>query len=1090
MLLETDVRLGQQTAIMKVIFVSDNFQEAEILQHELIKHAPPIHIDISASVQDVLGLMNTPGGDCDIVLLDTSVSAVDAVNLATTIRSGKRSIGIAALVDAAEKERPTDLLKAGLDRYILKRSGYVAQMGDALQQAKDRRCAEPVHRARRVRLFFAGDETEVKRHLSNMPNVLLEPIPLAPDGTLQLPDTGSSPGDLIIIDVEATGAQTLKAVIDINLRAPDIPAIILTNPGDEDTAIQVMKAGAMDCIAKTEKFFARLLPAIERGIRLCEQAREKASLKSREDRLRQIVETMPAGVTMIDPDGTFIAINRAGLSLMGAARIEQIAGKNLLHLVPVEERERIRAFLKTVSGWNNASVRLDWKGLDGSIPGIEICAVPMPGESVGPATVLATLFHPVGSQSAGEIQKRCNDLDCALRESEARFKDLQDKHNLQQSRLESVLGQAESHRLAAEAQQATLQEALSKEKYQLEQNDIRNNDIAQWALVKQELEQKLQRSEEQRLALNDSLKESEDHRSQLAIECDAERFQWDSSRHELEQKYQDVEEQRAALQTALQESESRLAQLSKTQEAELSQHELARKEVELKYQTAEKQRAAFQDALHDAEVNLAQLIEKNSAEPSRYGFSKKKSEQKYQAAEKQRLALQNELHEAEASLAQLTGKYNSELAQWNLDRAELEQRLQTAEKEHAAALQSAVRETESRAERISEQNQSKVLPLGKTQVEAEQLRSDGQRLSSESADFCNRYQRLSRFTSAGIILAQRNGLVLECNDIAARMFGYAGVEDALAQTGKNPFRIYAFEGALGARLQQDGKIENIEWTSLSRNGRLIRIQECATLVAAPAGGSPLVERILIDISKYHKLGEEIRQAQKIESTRDLAAATVKSFKDLYTSLAHCGELLIAKPDDGDAVRRIAEALLKEANRGVKNARQFLSIAQKADRTPALLNLNEILSNKDMLLHTIVGEDIDLQIALAPHIGLVTADRNEIVQLIRTLLENSRETLPMGGTVTIETSNVEIDSPISGPLAGLRLGLYVKMSFRINGWAIQPEESNASIRAIVERMGGCLESIHDPNLGNIHKIYFPRIEAFAGQINLLSKTARA
>jgi PAS domain S-box-containing protein len=1074
---------------MKVIFVSDNFQEVEILQRELVKHIPPIHVDISASVQDALGLINAPSSAYDIVLLDTSVSAADAVNLATTIRNGKRSIRMAALVEAAEKERPTDLLKAGLDRYILKRSGYAAQLGEALQQAKDRH-AEPVHRARRVRLFFAGDEREAKRHLLNMPNVLLERISIAPDGTLQLPDTGSSPGDLIIIDVEATGAQTLKAVIDINLRAPDIPAIILTNPGDEDTAIQVMKAGAMDCIAKTEKFFARLLPAIERGIRLREQAREKASLKSREDRLRQIVENMPAGVTVIAPDGIVLSINRAGLNLMGATRIEQIAGKNLVHLVPSEERERVLAFLKTVGEWNDASVRLGWKGLDGSIPGIELRAVPMRGEDAGPATALAALFHPAGSQSAGEIQKRCDDLDSALRESEARFKDLQNKSNLQQSRLESSLRQGESGRLAAEEQQAALQEALDKAKYQLEQNDIQDGDIAQWDLVKQDLEQKLQSSDEQRLALRDSLKESEDYCAQLTIKHNTERSQWDSSRHELEQKYQDVEGQRAALQTVLQESESRLAQLVKTQKAELSKYELACKELELKYQTAEKQRAASQDALHDAEVKLAQLIEKQGAELSQHGFSKKKSEQKHQAAEKQRIALQSALHETEASLAQLTEKYSSELAQWNLDRAELEQQFQTAEKEHATALQSTVRETESRPGEISEQNQANVLQLEKIQAEAERLRADCQRLSSESTDFCNRYQRLSRFTSAGIILAQRNGLVLECNDIAARMFGYAGAADALAQTGKNPFRLYAFEGALGARLQQDGKIENIEWTSLSRNGRLIRIQECATLVAAPAGGSPLVERILTDVSKNHKLSEELRRAHRVESTSDLAAATVKSFKDLYASLAHCGELLIAKPDDGNAVRRIAAALLNEANRGVKNARQFLSIAQKADRAPTLLNFNEILSNKDMLLHSIVGENIDLQIALSPIIGLVAADRNEIVQLIQTLLENSRETLPMGGTVTIDTSNVEIDRPISGPLAGLRLGLYVKMVFRINGWGIQPEKNNASIRAIIERMGGYLESTNDPNLGNIHKIYFPRIETFAGSIDLLSKTAGA
>jgi hypothetical protein len=114
----------------------------------------------------------------------------------------------------------------------------------------------------------------------------------------------------------------------------------------------------------------------------------------------------------------------------------------------------------------------------------------------------------------------------------------------------------------------------------------------------------------------------------------------------------------------------------------------------------------------------------------------------------------------------------------------------------------------------------------------------------------------------------------------------------------------------------------------------------------------------------------------------------------------------------------------------------------------------------------------------------------MVQLIGSILTNSRETLPLGGAVSIETSNVEIDRAASGLPAGLRPGIYVRMGFSADGCALQAERRTASIRAIVERMGGCMETSQDPKLGNIHTVFFPRVEACPGQTDVLSNTAGA
>jgi PAS domain S-box-containing protein len=1167
---------------------------------------------------------------------------VEAVGLVGAIRGAKKPIGIVAMVGAAEKQPPKDLFKAGVDSFVLKRPGYAAFLGEALQQARERHPAESAHR-RQVRLLYAGDMENAKRQLSSLPYVIVEPLPLSPDGLLHLPDAGALPKDLILVDSSHTGAQTLKAIKEAKRQAPDIPIIVLTDPGDEDGAIQAMQSGAADCIAKTKNYSPRLVAAVERELGRQELAREKVSLKSRQERLRLIVETMPVGVTVIALDGTFLAINRAGLKLMGVSQLEQVIGKNLIHLLPQEERDQTLAFLTSVCGGASRSTRITWKGLDGTITGIELRAVPMRREGIGTAVALAAMYPPSGQSGQGideKIQKKFEDLEKSLTDSEARVRDLQDKHNLQQSKLEAELEQAESRRLAAEEQQGKLKSAAEEAAARLKQAqeeqlaeranweqsrqslkeqcariedvaeslrsaqasliETHNAEQAQWSLLRQELEQnqqaaekklgqlsetlrsersqwelarqewekkyqaaekqrstlqaalhevesrvarlteehgtqrsqrvlaqreleqKYQATEEQRAALQEALKKAEFRITQMAEEQNAERSQrdlaqreseqklqaaeqqradlqaalgeaqsrlaqltekhgadlsqLDLAQRESEQKLQAAEQQRAVLQAALSEAESRLAQLTEKHGADFSQLDLARQELDQKYQAAEQQRAALQAALGEAESRLAQLIEKHSTELSQRDFAQKKAEQKFQAAEKQRIALQNASHDAESSLAQLTEKHSAERAQWDLARTELE---------------NAVREAESRLARISEQNQAKAMQLEKMQQEMEQLKADSGRFVTESTDFRLRYQRLSQYASAGVVLAERDGRVLECNDAAARMFGYAGAAEALSQSGQIPFRLYAFEGALDARLQQEGKLENIEWASLGCDGRLVRIQENATLVEDPVRGHPVVERILIDNSKIYTLSEEIRHVRRMETAGDLAAATVKSLKELCTSLAHSGELLMETPNDSSAVRRVAEALLNDANRGAKHARQFLSVAQKSDRTPALLNVNDILANNNVLLHSLTGGDIDLQTVLSPRIGLVSADRNEMVQLIGNLLSNSREALPLGGTVTIETLNIEIDSTASsGHPANLKPGIYVRMAFSADGCVVQPDRRTASIRMIVERMGGNMETTNDPKLGNINRVYLPRVEAYPGQAELSSNVAGA
>jgi hypothetical protein len=215
----------------------------------------------------------------------------------------------------------------------------------------------------------------------------------------------------------------------------------------------------------------------------------------------------------------------------------------------------------------------------------------------------------------------------------------------------------------------------------------------------------------------------------------------------------------------------------------------------------------------------------------------------------------------------------------------------------------------------------------------------------------------------------------------------------------------------------------------------------------------------------------------LESTTDLAMATIKSLQELYASLVSRGELLAGSTEDANAIRGIAEGLQSDAKRGIKHARQFFAAIQKSDRMPETLNLSEVLTDNDALLRNLLGEDIELQTDLAPRLGLVFSNRQDMVQLISTLMASSREALPLGGTVVIATSNLEIEPSLSSCTPNMQPGIYVALMITADGCSVYPERRIGSIQTLVERMGGLIETANNTQAGNVSKIYLPRVERF-------------
>ena len=85
-----------------------------------------------------------------------------------------------------------------------------------------------------------------------------------------------------------------------------------------------------------------------------------------------------------------------------------------------------------------------------------------------------------------------------------------------------------------------------------------------------------------------------------------------------------------------------------------------------------------------------------------------------------------------------------------------------------------------------------------------------------------------------------------------------------------------------------------------------------------------------------------------------------------------------------------------------------------------------------MLRRLIGEDIDLEFALRPELGMISADPGQIEQIVMNLVVNARDAMPKGGTITIETANVAIDESYSLRRLPVKAGPYTMIAVSDNG----------------------------------------------------------
>ena len=266
--------------------------------------------------------------------------------------------------------------------------------------------------------------------------------------------------------------------------------------------------------------------------------------------------------------------------------------------------------------------------------------------------------------------------------------------------------------------------------------------------------------------------------------------------------------------------------------------------------------------------------------------------------------------------------------------------------------------------------------------------------------------------------------------------------------------------------------------SLQRPDGSVRLIEFTATANIRPGRHIAVVR---DLTRQRELEVQLRQAQKMEAVGRLAGGIAHDFNNLLTAIAGYSEFLIEGQTD-PRQRLHAEEIKKAAARAAALTGQLLAFSRRQVLQPRVLDLNAVVSDMDMMLRRLIGEDIELLTMLDPQLGAIRADPTQLEQVIVNLAVNARDSMPGGGSVTVETANVVVDATT---LVELRLtDTGVGMSEAERDQLFDPFFTTktggtglglATVYGIVEQSGGTIEVTSEPGLGSSFRILFPCVE---------------
>src|SRR5216117_2101718 len=340
------------------------------------------------------------------------------------------------------------------------------------------------------------------------------------------------------------------------------------------------------------------------------------------------------------------------------------------------------------------------------------------------------------------------------------------------------------------------------------------------------------------------------------------------------------------------------------------------------------------------------------------------------------------------------------------------------------------------------------------------------------------------------------GLIAECNDAMARMYGFDEADELLGTRLSDLHNVTdpVNREQIRAFIRGGYRVSDSETREHDREGRP-RVFLNNVVGFVEDGQLVRVWGTQRDVTEQRHLEEQFRQSQKMEAVGQLAGGIAHDFNNLLTAILGNTQLLLRDLPPGDAKRGDVEEIRKASERAASLTRQLLAYSRRQMLQPEVLDLNGVVAEMDKMLRRLIGEHIALVTVLAPDLGRVRADPNQLEQVIVNLAVNARDAMPEGGKLTVETANIELDEAFAQAHLGAVTGSYAMLSVTDTGVGMdatvrahlfEPFFTTkevgkgtglglATVYGIVKQSGGYISVYTEVGRGSSFKVYLPRVD---------------